>query len=96
MLTLASAIHRQGSVDVDNWYTRKVSSRDLQLRTFDKIVDGDQNALVVFQEQSWKEIKDFEKVVQDLRDRADLIIVRVDGTRVRASMMSHFDSVRGF
>lgn len=49
-------------------------------RTFDKVVDGDLNVLVVFQEQSWKEIKDFEKICEDLRDRRDFLIVRVDGT----------------
>jgi len=64
---VVSAIHRAGSIEVDNW-------------TFDKVVDGDENVLVVFQEQSWKEIKDFEKVVQDLRERADLVIVRVDAS----------------
>lgn len=48
--------------------------------TFDKIVDGDQNALVIFQEQSWKEVTGTEKFVEELRDRKDLIIVRIDGT----------------
>ena len=44
------------------------------------MVDGGENVLVVFQEQSWKEVNGFEKVVDDLRDRKDLLIVRVDGT----------------
>lgn len=80
-VALASAIHRSGSVEVDKWYAALSVLRSRMRRTFDKVVDGDLNALVVFQEHSWKEVNGFEKAVEELRDRQDLIIVRIDGAR---------------
>lgn len=76
---VVSAIHRAGSIEVDNWYRYVIGHALTRPRTFDKVVDGGENVLVVFQEQSWKEVNGFEKVVDDLRDRKDLLIVRVDG-----------------
>jgi len=65
-LQIVIAVHRQGIIELDD-------------STFDKVIDGRHHALVLFQEQSWKEPAKFEDVGKEFITAKDIIIAKVDG-----------------
>ncbi len=52
------------------------------VHSFDKLRLSN-NLLVVVQSQSWKEINKFDVVAKELRDRSDVLVVRLDGSQER-------------